>query len=226
MLAAGRNASPQATDALEKLCRTYWYPLYAFVRRQGNSAHDAEDLIQEFFARLLEKDYLAGVQPGKGKFRTFLLTSLGHFLSNERDKARSQKRGGGRSFISLDDAKAENRYQMEPASDLSPEKIFERRWAIALLDQALAGLREEALTAGKVHLFDELKVFITDKGDAGDYPAAATRLAMTEVAVRVAVHRLRARYGELLRAEIAQTVSSPAEIDEEIRHLFAVFGGT
>ncbi len=223
VLSAGRENSTQARDALEKLCCAYWYPLYAFVRRKGFDGTEAQDLTQEFFAQLLARKDLATVHPDKGKFRTFLLTALSHFLANEWERLRTQKRGGKRVFISLEEAAAENRYKSEPATDLTPEKMFERRWAIALLDQALARLRDEAESAGKRQLFDELKIFISGRAEAGDYADTAKRLAMTEVAVRVAVHRLRQRYRDSLRHEIAQTVGSREEVDEEIRHLFTAF---
>ena len=223
VLSAGRENSTQARDALEKLCCAYWYPLYAFVRRKGFDGTEAQDLTQEFFAQLLARKDLATVHPDKGKFRTFLLIAMSHFLANEWERLRTEKRGGKLVFIPLEEAAAENHYQSEPATDLTPEKMFERRWAIALLDQALARLRDEAESAGKRQLFDELKIFISGRAEAGDYADAAKRLAMTEVAVRVAVHRLRQRYRDSLRHEIAQTVGSREEVDEEIRHLFTAF---
>jgi len=223
VLSAGRANSPKARDALEKLCHAYGFPLYAFVRRKGFDAAEAQDLTQEFFVHLLERQDLATVHPDKGKFRTFLLIALSHFLANEWERLRTEKRGGKLVFISLEEAAAENHYQSEPATDLTPEKMFERRWAIALLDQALARLRDEAESAGKGQLFDELKIFISGRAEAGDYADAAKRLAMTQVAVRVAVHRLRQRYRDSLRHEIAQTVGSREEVDEEIRHLFTAF---
>jgi RNA polymerase sigma-70 factor (ECF subfamily) len=222
VLSARRSDSPQAAEALEKLCRTYWYPLYAYVRRRGHAPHDAQDLTQEFFARLLGNNYLGAVDREKGKFRSFLLASLNHFLSNERDRANAAKRGGGRTVISLDETVAEGQYQLEPASDVSPEKVFEQRWAVTLLDQAFKRLREEFAAAGKAELFDQLKPFLAEGASSGDYASVGAQLHMTPSAVAVAVHRLRQRYGELVRAEIANTVASPADIEDEMRHLLAV----
>ena len=221
VLAAGQRVTPQSAEALEKLCRTYWYPLYAYIRRQGYDAHDAQDLTQAFFARFLEKNYLGDVDRAKGKFRSFLLASLKHFLANEWDKARAKKRGGAQTFIPLDNGSAETRYGLEPAHDETADKIYERRWALTLLDQVLARLQGEYVAAGKTRSFDELKVFLTGEKSSAPYSEVAAKLKLTEGAVKVAVHRLRHRYRELLRAEIAQTVGSPDEIDAELRHLFA-----
>jgi RNA polymerase sigma-70 factor (ECF subfamily) len=221
ILTAGRSDSPQAEAALEKLCRTYWYPLYAYVRRQGFAADDAQDLTQEFFARLLEKNYLGSVERQKGKFRSFLLASLNHFLSNERDRARAAKRGGGKAPISLDELAAEDLFSQEPVSTLSPEKSFEKRWAITLLDQALARVREESESSGKGRLFDRLKVFLAGEAGPRDYAAVAPDLGMTPNAIAVTVHRMRNSYREMVRREIANTVSSPDEIEDEMRHLFS-----
>lgn len=201
--------------ALEELCRAYWFPLYAYVRRRGHLAHEAEDLTQEFFARLLAKNYLAHVEREKGKFRSFLLAALNHFLANEWDKARAQKRGGRFTFISAD---SETRYRAEPADELSPDKLLDRQWAIALLEQVLARLAAEQ-PAG----FEHLKPYLTAGGETIPYAGLAGKLGTTEGAVKVAVHRLRKRYRQLLREEIAHTVASPTEVDEEIRHLFAAF---
>jgi RNA polymerase sigma factor (sigma-70 family) len=220
VLAAGERQSPHFLEALEKLCRTYWYPVYVYVRRQGHDAHEAQDLTQEFFARLLEKNYLSDVDRAKGKFRSFLIASLNHFLANEWDKAKAQKRGGGQKPISLDDETAENRYTLEPVSQCSPEKIFDQRWALTLMNQALTRLCEEFVAAGKNRQFEVLKVFLEDETSAGDYAAVADELRMTPAAVAMAVSRLRQRYRDLLVAEIAQTVGSEAEIEEEMRYLF------
>jgi RNA polymerase sigma-70 factor (ECF subfamily) len=220
VLAAGRGDSTRARDALAELCRSYWYPLYAYTRRRGCSPHDAQDLTQEFFARLLERQDLAQVSPERGRFRSFLLASLNHFLANEWDKARAAKRGGGQPLLRLDGASAEGRYALEPAGDDTPETLFDRQWALTLLERVLARLREEFGAAGKTRLFDRLKDSMAgERGDAG-YAQAAAELGMTEGNVKVAVHRLRKRYRERLREEIAQTVVSPAEVEEEIRHLF------
>jgi RNA polymerase sigma-70 factor (ECF subfamily) len=206
---------------LATLCGTYWYPLYAFIRRQGFSAEESRDLTQEFFAKLLEKDFLATVDRDKGRFRSFLLAACKHFLANERDRARAQKRGGGQHFISIDLSDAESRYGFEPAHELTPEKLFERRWVLTLLEQVLAQLREETVQAGKENLFDHLKAFLTGEGNPASHRQTAEELDMTEGAVKVAVHRLRKRYRELLREEIAKTLNETDSIDEEIRQLFA-----
>jgi RNA polymerase sigma factor (sigma-70 family) len=221
LAAAGRTDSAHARDALEKLCRNYWLPIYAFVRRQGHSPHDAQDLTQEFFARLLEHNYLAGADRAKGRFRSFLLASLKHFLANEWDRATAQKRGGGQVPISIDAATAESSFGLEPADVLTAEKIFERRWALALLEQVLRRLREEYTRDGKERQFEQLKPTLTEASRSVPYAEIAVRLATSEGAVKVAVHRLRQRYRELLRAEIADTVASAGEIEDEIRNLFA-----
>jgi RNA polymerase sigma-70 factor (ECF subfamily) len=225
VLAAGHDSAPGAGAALEKLCRTYWYPLYAYIRRRGYGEHDAQDLAQGFFARLVERNYLEAVGRQKGKFRSFLLAALNHFVSDEWDRARAKKRGGGQTFISLDDQSAEERYRQEPAYELSPEKIYERRWAMTLLDQVLRQLETEFAATGKQRLFEQLKVFLLDEKGVGSYADTAARLEMTEGALRVAVHRLRQRYGELFRDEIAHTVASPDEIEDEVRHLLTVLSG-
>lgn len=221
LAAAGHTDSAGARDALEKLCRNYWVPIYAFVRRQGHSPHDAQDLTQEFFARLLEKNYLADADRAKGRFRSFLLASLKHFLANEWDKANAQKRGGGRVLISIDANAVETAFGAELAHELTADKIFERRWALALLDQVLRRLREEYARDGKQNQFEQLKQTLTEASRSVPYAEIAARLGTSEGAVKVAVHRLRQRYRELLRSEIADTVASPAEIDDEIRNLFA-----
>ena len=220
VLAAGGGDGSQARQALEKLCGAYWYPLYAFVRRRGYSAHDAQDLTQGFFARLLQKKDLAGVDRTKGRFRSFLLASLEHYLANEWDRARAQKRGGGCTLISIDDVDAEARYLGEPEGQTTAEQLFDRRWALTLLDQVLARLREEMVQAGKARQFEALKFCLTGEKAAG-YAEIGRQLGTSEGALKVAIHRLRERYRMLLRAEIANTVGSPAEVDEELRQLFA-----
>ena len=225
VVAAGRNDSTHARVALEKLCRTYWPPIYAFVRRQGHNPHDAQDLTQEFFARLLEKNYLAEVDRSKGRFRSFLLASLKHFLANEWDKSQAQKRGGGQILIPIDAATAETTCGFQPADGLTAEKIYERRWALTLLDQVLRRLRADYVHDGKEKLFDQLKPTLTEASRTVAYAEMATRLATTEGAVKVAVHRLRQRYRELLRAEIAETVATAGEVEDEIRNLFAALAG-
>ena len=219
VVAAGGADSEHARSALEHLCTAYWYPLYAFVRRQGQSPHDAQDLTQAFFARLLARNFLGDADPAKGRFRSFLLGAMKHFLSDEWDRARAQKRGGGVQFIALDAESAETRYKLEPADEASPESNYDRRWALALLDEVLRRIRAEFARDGKEHVFDELKPALT----GAKIPCAeiAARLDVKEGAVRTAVHRLRTRYRDLLRAEIAGTVASPAEVDAEMQHLFA-----
>jgi RNA polymerase sigma-70 factor (ECF subfamily) len=220
VLAARDRAEPGAADALASLCALYWYPLYAYVRRRGHGAEEAHDLTQEFFARLLEKDFLAGVDRGKGKFRSFLLASCNHFLANEHDRARAKKRGGGQRVLSLDAADAEGRYLSEPAGGLTPEQLFERRWALALLQEVMGRLRDEFEAKGKGRLFERLRGFLVgEKG--GGYRRAADELRLSEGAVKVAVHRLRQRYRALLHEEIGRTVETTDEIEAEVRALFA-----
>src|SRR2546422_4378518 len=222
VVAASDQNSPEKVDALEKLCRAYWYPLYVFIRRQGYDPPDAQDLTQGFFTRLLEKNYLAQADRQKGRFRSFLLAALKHFVSDEQDKAKAQKRGGGQALISLDDQTAEKRYRVEPADIMSAEKLFERRWALTLLEQARARLRDEYVTAGNAEFYDELKVLETGEKSMVTYAELAVRLGTTESAIKSAAPRLRRRYAELVREEVAHTVNSPSEIDEEIRYLIAV----
>lgn len=207
--------------ALEQLCRTYWYPLYAYVRRQGHSREDAEDLTQGFFARLLEKNFLEGITTDKGRFRAFLLVALKRFLANEWDRANRQKRGGGAIPLSLDWEDAETRYQINPADDLSPDKLYDRSWAIVMLEQVIARLSEESAANDKAGLFEQLKPFLMAERNETPYAEAATKLKMTEGAVRVAVHRLRKRFRELLREEISRTLADPAHADEELQALFS-----
>ncbi len=225
VLSAGNPESPQAADALERLCRTYWYPLYAYVRRDGSSPEDAQDLTQAFFARFLEKDYLADVRREKGRFRSFLLASLRHFLADERDRSRAIKRGGGRTILSLDAQDAEGRYVLEPRDELTAEKVFERRWALTVLEAAHARLRDDYAQAGKTKRFEALETFLPGEQAAGTYAQAAGRLGVAVGTVKWEVHQLKQRYRELLRAEIAHTVPSADEIDAEVRHLIAVLSG-
>jgi RNA polymerase sigma-70 factor (ECF subfamily) len=222
VITAGRGESPAAEAALETLCRAYWYPLYAFVRRQGHSPPDAEDLVQGFFARLLEKKWLAAAVPEKGKFRSFLLADLNHYLGDVRDRANAAKRGGGKTLLSLNGENGENLLLQEPASNLSPDRQFEKRWAVALLQQALARIRHDYQAAGKGPVFEGLKPFLEGEARPGDYAQVAARLGMSAGTVAVSVHRLRQSYREAVRTEIANTVASPGEIDEELRHLFTV----
>jgi RNA polymerase sigma-70 factor (ECF subfamily) len=206
VLQAGKTRSLESSAALETLCRAYWSPLFAFVRRKGYSAEDAEDITQQFFTRLLERNDFEAVDPKKGKFRTFLLTALTHFLSNERDRANALKRGGGKIVVSLEGLDTEQFRRMEPANDISPDKLFDLRWATTVLQQALNRLRVEMTNSGKQPIWDGLKRFLTDDPGEGDYAATAAQLGMTGQAVAVAVHRLRLRYRELVRTEVAQTV--------------------
>ncbi len=217
--AARGGPHPRATEALAELCRVYWYPLYAFIRRRGHDTHEAEDLTQEFFARLVEKNYLKDVDPGKGKFRSFLLTALKHFLANEWDRKQTRKRGGGQVIVPLDELRAHSRHGTEPAHELTPEKLYERQWALTVLEHVLAQLRQEYAAAGKAALFDECKELLTGGEASRTYAHAGVELAMTENAVKVAVHRLRRRFRQRLREEIAHTVASPEDINEEIHYL-------
>jgi len=226
VLAAGRCDSREAHLALEELCRTYWYPLYAYVRRQGHSREDAEDLTQGFFARLLEKNYLEGVTSDRGKFRSFLLVALKRFLANEWDRASAQKRGGGVMPLSLDWQDAETRYQINPADDLSPDKLYDRAWAVVVLERVITRLQAENGAEGKAGQYEQLKPFLMMGKSEIPYAQAAASLKMTEGAVRVAVHRLRRRYRELLREEIAQTLANPAQADEELQALFSALAGS
>ncbi|MBI3868391.1 MAG: sigma-70 family RNA polymerase sigma factor [Verrucomicrobia bacterium] len=219
---AGNEDSPKWREALAELCQTYWYPLYAYVRRQGHDEHEAKDLTQEFFSRLLAKNYFRALDRKRGKFRSWLLSAMEHFLAKEWRDARRLKRGGGQPLISLDDDTAENRYRLEPAESMTAERIYERRWAMTLLDRTLASLREEFVSNGKTALFENLQGALTGAADAPAYAELAGRLDMTEGAIKVAVHRLRQRYAQLLRAEISRTVADPAEVDGELRHLLTV----
>ena len=225
VLNARDPASPLATEALEKLCRTYWYPLYAYVRRLGEDEESAKDLTQGFFARLLEKNYLAQAQRARGKFRSFLLAALKHFVADEWDKARAQKRGGGQPLISLDDTTCEDRYRLEPADAMDAEKLYERQWALTLLEQARQRLKEEYDQAGKSEIYEHLKVYEAGDRNGPPYAEVAVKLGLGESGVKSAVLRMRQQYGELVREEVANTVETPAEVDAEIRHLINVISG-
>ena len=225
VLSAGDNRSLQASAALDKLCRSYWYPLYAYVRRRGHDPESAKELTQEFFALLLSKGLLAGVDPTKGKFRSWLLGVMNHFLAHEWARMRAQKRGGGQPMFSLDETTAEERYRLEPVDESTPEKIFDCRWAFTVLDQAAARLRGEHEAAGKGDLYSTLKSFVSAEAAPVSYEEAARRLGLSQGAVKSAIHRLRQRYQELIRDEIAQTVTGATEIDDEIRYLLAVVRG-
>jgi RNA polymerase sigma-70 factor (ECF subfamily) len=223
VLAASRGSTPQADRALEELCRTYWYPLYAYIRRHGHSKEDAEDLTQGFFARFLARNYLEGLSSEKGRFRAFLLAALKHYLANEWDKSQRQKRGGGVAPLSLDWQDADTRYQIDPADQLSPDKLYDRAWAVTLLEQVITRLRDESAAEGKGKAFEQLKPFLMAGQSDIPYAEAAARLGLNEGAARVAVHRLRKRYRALLREEISQTLSDPADAEEEMRALFRAF---
>ena len=220
VLAARRRSTPGSRQALADLCTAYWNPLYAYIRRRGFQIAEAQDLTQEFFARLLEKQTLAGAAREKGRFRAFLLASLKNFLANCRRDERALKRRPVGGVMSLDFAAAEERYRLEPLDRLTPEKLYERRWALALLEQTLARLQAEYEKAGKESLFERLKPYLSAGRETTSYAEAAAELGMSEGAVKVAVHRLRRRYRELLRREVAQTVADPDELEEELRSLF------
>lgn len=223
VLAAGRQGTEQSWRALEELCGTYWYPLYAYVRRRGYPKEDAEDMTQAFFARFLEKHSLAGLSAEQGRFRAFLLASLKHFLTNEWDKVHCQKRGGQFIHLSLDWETADAQFQITDNSVSSPDKAFDREWATALLGKVIERLRIEHAEDGREQLFDQLRLFLAPDSGIASYADAAKTLGMEEGAVRVAVYRLRKRYRALLRDEIAQTLTGSGEVDEEMRTLFAAF---
>ena len=221
VLTACSGDTPRARVALGGLCQTYWYPLYAYVRRRGHPAHDAQDLTQEFFAQLLERHSLATASPQRGRFRSFLLTALNHFLANEWHKARTGRRGGGNPVTSLDWAEAEKRYDLEPADHRSPDKLFEKQWALTLLSEVLNRLETEYQQDGKLELFTALKQTLTGTRESQPYLELAEKLDMNEGAIKVAVHRLRRRYRDLIRAAIADTLDETENIDDEMRHLFS-----
>jgi len=220
---AGRNDTPRAQAALEQLCRSYWHPLYHYTRRCGHGPEDARDLTQGFFARLLERGALAKAEPDRGRFRSFLLASMKNFLSDEWDKARAQKRGGGQvQVFDLQAEDEEQRLHLEPADGMTPEQAFERRWALTLLEQVYGRLAEEFLQQGKAAQFDALRVALAGERGAVPYAGIARRTGTSEGAVKVAVHRLRRRYRSLLRETIAETVAEPGEVEEELRYLLRI----
>lgn len=221
VLAAGDSKSPEHEKALIRLCQAYWFPLYAYLRRQGYDRHQAEDWTQAFFVQILDKHRLSRVSPKPGKFRSFLLTALKNFVSDEHDRARAIKRGGTQKTLSLNFETAESQYTLEPTDELSPEKLFERAWALAVLEQTMDRLEAELTNTNKKELFDSLRVYVCGESTTATYCNAAAQLNMTENAVKIAVHRLRRRYRELLRNEIAQTVLTNDQVDEEICCLFA-----
>ena len=222
VLAAGHESSGDPQQALATLCETYWYPLYVFVRRQGHGAADAQDLTQAFFASLLERDDFAKVRPERGRFRAFLLASMRHFLANEWDRRRTEKRGGHLRRVSIDFAQGESRYLDALGDTTRPEDVFDREWALTLLDHAGQQLGAHYEQKGQRELFEKLKDFMTGRPPGSSYKTLPEELDMTDGAVRVAIHRMRRRFGELVRAAIAETTATDDEIDDEIRHLFAV----
>jgi len=223
VLAAGDQEQKDARPALVSLCENYWYPLYAYLRRRGYPADQAQDLTQEFFVRVLEGRYLNRADPEKGRFRSFILTSLKFFVADEEDRHRAYKRGGG-MIVPLEFSLGEERYQREPTHDETPERMFERRWALSVLDRVVEKLREEFVRHGRPEHFEQLKVFLLGQSDA-PYATLAREMNTSEGALKVAIHRLRKRYRELLRQEIADTVADPAEVESELRYLAAVVTG-
>jgi RNA polymerase sigma factor (sigma-70 family) len=221
---AGNGDSTDARDALAALCKTYWYPVFAFIRRQGYSAADAEDLTQGYFTRLIEKECLRDLKPEAGRFRAFVLASARHFLSNERDHDRAQKRGGGRPSLPFDRPGAEERYALEPVDPVTPESLFERAWAGSVVERAVERLGSEAADAEGRERFEQLKAHLTGADEPSTYRELAAAWGVGEPAVRVSVHRLRKRFGRLLRQEVAATVADPADVDAELRYLLGVLG--
>ena len=225
VMAAGHGDTTHAHDALAHLCQIYWYPLYAYARRRGCAPHDAQDLTQEFFARLLAGNWVAQADRERGRFRSFLLTAMKHFMANEWNKAHAQKRGGKNPILSLNEDAAEERYQLEPVDRSTPESLYERGWALALLNDVLVQLEAEHEREGKKEWLEAMRPALTADREAVPYADLAIRLGMTETAARVAVHRLRQRYRRLIREEVAGTVESAAEVDEEMNHLFRILAG-
>lgn len=225
VIAAGADtSSSDADEALATLCETYWFPLYGYLRNRGHGAEDAQDLTQAFFARLLEKHSISQADPARGRFRSFLLASLKHFAANERERSSAGKRGGGIPAISLGVADAEGRYQLEASTNETPERIFDRRWASTLLARALSRLEADTSEGGKRPLFEALRIYLTGDQPELTYAETAARLGMSEGAIKVAVHRLRRKFRDLVRDEIAQTVAAPEDIDDELRHLWSAVG--
>jgi RNA polymerase sigma-70 factor (ECF subfamily) len=218
-MAAGDGDAQKAREALESLCVAYWYPIYVYVRRKGYGPEDAQDLTQEFFAQLISKDHVRLADRNKGRFRTFLLAMLDYFLAREWNREHRQKRGGQFQFVSLDRLEPEERYRVEPADDDTPEKKFQRQWALTVLQHTMRVLEKECEAGGKTALFLEVKPILSGEGEGGAYAGISERLGMTEGAARVTVHRLRQRYGELLRAEIDKTVGERSDVDEELNYL-------
>jgi RNA polymerase sigma-70 factor (ECF subfamily) len=220
VLRAGQRSGPGSAEALEKLCRAYWFPLYAFARREGHAPDEAQDLTQEFFSRLLTKNYLNTADPERGRFRSFLLASFKHMMANERRNASRQKRGGNTQVFSLDESTAEEHYQLEPADLVTPERIFERRWAETVLERVLSRLELEY--TGHTMRFDEVKIFLVAAKGSAAFADVAGKLGVTESALKSVIHRMRRRYAELFRDEVAQTVAAPDQVEDEIRHMLSV----
>jgi RNA polymerase sigma-70 factor (ECF subfamily) len=225
IIAARDGDDTESRQALESLCQTYWKPLYAFIRHQGVEPEEACDLTQAYFTELLEKDFLADVDAEKGRFRSFLFSSLRHFLSHERERARALKRGGGTLTLSLDLKSGERSYSVHPATLETPEDVFEYRWAMTVITQALERLEEESLTAGTGRQFKQIKPYLTSMSPQVPYKEMAEELGMSEGAVKVAVHRLRRRFAQSLRDELYQTVADPADVDDELRHMLSILRG-
>ncbi len=223
-MAAGHGSESDARPALEQLCCTYWYPLYAHVRRRGYSREDAEDLTQAFFARLLTHESLSVADPSRGRFRCFLLAALNHFLANEWAKARAEKRGGAQSHLSFDTATGEQLYHQEGSRELNPEELYDRAWALQFLEHVRARLRETYAEDGRADRYEGLERFLPGEENPPSYAQAAAQLGVPEGTLKAEVHRLKRRYGELLREEVGQTVTGPGEIDDELRHLIEVLG--
>jgi RNA polymerase sigma factor (sigma-70 family) len=220
VLAANQADSPQAQEALGRLCQTYWYPLYAFIRRRGNDAEPAKDLTQEFFSRLIAKEYLRIADRERGRFRTFLMSCVEHFLSNERKKEQTIKRGGHYSFVPLDETSAEDRYQTEPVEEMSPDKLLDRRWAMTVLELSFNRLKQEYVESGRVAQFEALEVHLSGAKEAPcSFAEIGARLGITEGAARQAAFRMRCRFGDLLRQSVAQTVTNPQDLEAEMKHL-------
>jgi RNA polymerase sigma-70 factor (ECF subfamily) len=221
VLAAGQSDAEQREAALQKLCQTYWYPLYAYIRWRGHRPEDAQDLTQEFFLKLIEKNWLSNVAPQGARFRSFLLVVVKGFLANAHAFAQAAKRGGGKVFVPLDSEQAEERFSHEPATNDNPELAFDRRWALAVLAEALQRLRAAAAASGKKGQFELLHPFLSREPGEGEYAAVGAQLKMSRDAVGVAVHRLRQRYREMLRATVADTLADSSQVDDELRHVFA-----
>lgn len=222
VLAAGETGTDQAAAALGRLCQTYWFPVYAFIRKRGHSPEEAQDFTQEFFAGFLEKKYVEKAVRERGRFRVFLMSSVENFLHNQYDRAKAQKRGGGQKLLSLDCADAEERYQIEPVEETDPAKAFEQQWAATLLETVLTRLRNEFGAEGRAGLFDDLQAHLWGDAETIPYPQLAEKFGLKAGNVKTIAHRLRERYRELLREEISQTVAKPGEVDEEIRHLMRI----